>query len=260
MAWTDIRNGNPLKARLRSGEMLLGCFQRVAAPEVVEICAAAGLDFVVIDLEHAPIAEDRAADLIRAAEAAGIAALVRVPSLDPSAIGRILDAGAAGLHVPQIRTAAEAEAAVSATRFAPAGSRGLATARQAAYGARMSLADYVRASEEWPVVVVQVESRPGLDAAEAIAALDGVDVVFVGLTDLSQDLGFPGEYEHPALRQAVDGAVRAVRSRGKPVGVPVAGAAMAEAYAARGATYLTVTDVRLLLDAGRTLVGQLRGG
>src|SRR5204863_5066527 len=137
------------EARLQSGHSLLGCFQRFAAPEVTEACAAAGLDFVVIDLEHAPTTEERAADLIRAAEAAGIAALVRVATPEPATIGRLLDAGAAGLHIPQIRSASEAEAAVRATRFAPKGSRGLATARQAGYGARMPLADFVRASEDW---------------------------------------------------------------------------------------------------------------
>src|SRR5437588_2895723 len=187
MAWTDIRDGNPLKPRLRGGETLLGCFQRIPAPEITELAAAAGFDFVVIDLEHTPASEERAAGLIRTAEAAGIPALVRVADHDPAAIGRLLDAGAAGLHLPQVASAAEAEAAVRATRYPPRGSRGLAAPRQAGYGARMSLAEFVRASEEWPLIVVQVESRSGLDELEAIAAVEGVDVVFIGLTDLSQD-------------------------------------------------------------------------
>jgi 4-hydroxy-2-oxoheptanedioate aldolase len=259
MAWIDIRGGNPLKLRLRSGEILLGCFQRIMAPEVTEVCAAADFDFVVIDLEHTPVTEERAAGLIRAAEAAGIPALVRVASHEPTTIGRLLDAGPAGLHVPQVGSAREAEAAVRATRYAPDGTRGLAVPRQSGYGARMSLAEYVAASADWPLVVVQAESRSALDEVEAIAALDGVDVVFVGLTDLSQDLGVPGDYEHAALREAVDGAFRAIASCGKAIGVPVTGAAMAEEYAARGATYLTVTDVRLLLDGGRSLVAALRG-
>jgi 4-hydroxy-2-oxoheptanedioate aldolase len=259
MAWTDIRNGNPLKPRLRGGETLLGCFQRIAAPEVTEVCAAAGFDFVVIDLEHTPMTEERAAGLIRAGEAAGIPALVRVGSHDPAAIGRLLDAGPAGLHVPQVRSASEAEAAVRATRYPPRGSRGLAAPRQAGYGGRMSLADYVRASEEWPLVVVQVESRSGLDEIEAIAAVEGVDVVFIGLTDLSQDLGVPGEYGDLGLRDAVDLAFRAIESCGKAAGVPVTGPAMAEEYVGRGATYLTANDVRLLLESGSALVGKLRG-
>lgn len=258
MQWTDIRAGNPLKRRLRDGETLVGCFQRIAAPDVTELCAAAGFDFVVVDLEHALISEVRVADLVRAAEAAGILALVRVPNHDPAPIGRLLEAGAAGIHVPQVSSAAEAETAVRATRHSPEGMRGLATARQAGYGARMSLAEYVAASAEWPLVVVQVESRAGLANVEAIALVPGVDVVFIGLTDLSQDLGVPGEYDHPALREAVDRAFETIRACGKVAAVPVTGAAMAADYLGRGATYLTTSDTRLLLDASRALVESVR--
>jgi 4-hydroxy-2-oxoheptanedioate aldolase len=258
MPWTDIRAGNPLKRRLQDGETLVGCFQRIAAPDVTELCAAAGFDFVVVDLEHALISEERVADLVRAAEAAGILALVRVPRLDPAAIGRLLDAGAAGIHVPLVCSAGEAEEAVRATRFAPNGTRGLAPARQSGYGARMSLTEYVAASEAWPLVVVQVESRSGLASVEVIARVPGVDVVFIGLTDLSQDLGVPGDYDDPALRDAVDGVLEALRGCDKAAGVPVTGAAMAEDYVARGATYLTTSDTRLVLDASRSLLGRVR--
>jgi 4-hydroxy-2-oxoheptanedioate aldolase len=258
MPGTDIRAGNPLKRRLQDGETLVGCFQRIAAPDVTELCAAAGFDFVVVDLEHALISESRVADLVRAAEASGILALVRVPSHEPAPIGRLLEVGAAGIHVPQVGSAGEAEAAVHATLFAPNGMRGLATARQAGYGARMSLAEYVAASETWPLVVVQVESRSGLASVEAIARVPGVDVVFIGLTDLSQDLGVPGDYDHPALRDAVDRALETLRGCGKPAAVPVTGAAMAEDYVARGVTYLTTSDTRLLLDASRALLAPVR--
>ncbi len=258
MGWTDIRDGNPLKRRLQDGEALLGCFQRIPAPEVTELCAAAGFDFVVADLEHGLMTEQRAADLVRAAEAAGIPALIRVPSHDPPTIGRLLETGPAGLHVPQVRSAVEAEAVVRATRYPPDGQRGLSTPRQAGYGGRMSLAEYVGASLEWLLVVVQVESRTGLDEIEAIAAVEGVDAVFIGLTDLSQDLGVPGAYDDPALREAVDRAFRLVKARGKVAAVPVTGRTMAEDYLARGATYLTANDTRLLLASGRAFVEELR--
>jgi 4-hydroxy-2-oxoheptanedioate aldolase len=258
MPWTDIRDGNPLKRRLRDGETLVGCFQRIAASDVTELCAAAGFDFVVVDLEHALISEARVADLVRAAEAAGIIALVRVPNHDPAPIGRLLEVGAAGIHVPQVGSAGEAEEAVRATRHAPRGTRGLSTARQAGYGAHMSLAEYVAASGDWPLVVVQVESRSSLANVEGIARVPGVDAVFIGLTDLSQDLGVPGDYDHPALGEAVDRAFQLIRGSGKAAGVPVTGAAMAEDYLARGARYLTTSDTRVLLDASRALVGRVR--
>ena len=259
MAWTDIRDGNPLKRRLQHGETLLGCFQRIPAPEVTEVCAAAGFDFVVVDLEHTLMTEEHAAGVVRAAEAAGIPALVRVPSHDPATIGRLLEAGPSGLHVPQVRSAAEAEAAVRATRYSPEGSRGLSTPRQSGYGGRMSLAEYVRASADWTLLVIQVEDRSGLDEVEAIAAVEGVDAVFIGLTDLSQDLGVPGAYDDLALQDAVDRAFRLIKGRGKAAAVPVTGRAMAEEYLARGATYLTANDTRLLLEGGRAFVRALRG-
>jgi 4-hydroxy-2-oxoheptanedioate aldolase len=123
---------------------------------------------------------------------------------------------------------------VRATRSAPNGTRGLATTRTAGYGTRRSLAEYVAASETWPLVVAQVERRYGLASIEAIARVPGVDVVFVGLTDLSQDLGVPGEYDHPALSDAVGQALEPLRGCGMFAAVPVTRAAMAEDYVARG--------------------------
>lgn len=258
MGWSDIRDGNPLKERLRHGEALIGCFQRIPAPEVTELCAHAGFDHVVIDMEHTPVSEGRVADLVRAAEAAGIAPFVRVASADPATVARVLEAGPAGIHFPMVGSAAEAEIAVGATRHRPAGTRGLAVSRKSGFGSRMSLEEYVRASEEALLVVVQVEDRGALGEVEAIAALPGVDVVFLGLTDLSQDLGVPGQYDDPALASAVERAFRLIRGQGKAAGVPVTGAAMAEEYLARGATYLTANDVRLLLDASRAFLTALR--
>lgn len=254
----DIREGNPLKRRLQGGQTLLGCFQRIAAPDVPELCAAAGFDFVVIDLEHALIPEDRVADLVRAAEAVGIPAVVRVPSRDPGPIGRLLEIGAAGIQVAQVSSSRQAEEIVRATRHAPEGMRGLATSRQTGYGASMSLAEYVAASNEWPLVVVQVEDRSGLASVEDIARVPGVDAVFIGLTDLSQDLGTPGDYDHPDLTAAVDHAFELIRACGKAAAVPVTGAAMGEAFVRRGARFVTTSDTRLLLDASLQFLERLR--
>ncbi|HEY3185024.1 MAG TPA: aldolase/citrate lyase family protein [Gaiellaceae bacterium] len=248
---------NTLKERLRRGGTALGCFQRIPAAEVTEVCASAGFDFVVVDMEHAHIGEDRVADLVRAAEAAGIEALVRVPGHDPATIGRALDTGAPGLHVPRVGSSAEAAAAVAATRYAPQGSRGLATSRRTGYGGRGSLAEQVAAADE-VLVAVQVEDRAGLEQVDAIAALPGVDVVFIGLTDLSADLGVPGRYDDDRLQEVVAEALQRIGAQGKAAGVPVASAAMAEEYLALGASYLTTNDVRLLLEASGAFVHALR--
>jgi 2-keto-3-deoxy-L-rhamnonate aldolase RhmA len=244
-----VAERNTVKKRLSSGGTVFGCFQRMTAPEVTEACAYAGFDFVVVDMEHAHVGEDRVVDLVRAAEAAGIEALVRVARNDAGTIGRLLDAGPAGVHVPRVGSAVEAAAAVAASSYPPEGSRGLATSRQAGYGARRSLAEQVAANADEVLIVVQVEDQGGLERVEEIAAVPGVDVVFVGLTDLSADLGVPGRYDDPRLRKAVAEALRRVAAQGKVGGVPVANAAMATEYLALGASYLTANDVRLLIDA-----------
>jgi 4-hydroxy-2-oxoheptanedioate aldolase len=251
-----VAERNTLKERLLRGETALGCFQRIPAAEVTEVCAAAGFDFVVIDMEHTHVGEDRVADLVRAGEAAGIEPLVRVPGHDPATIGRVLDAGAPGLHVPRVGSTAEAAATVAATRYPPEGLRGLATSRRTGYGGRGSLAEQVANADE-VLVVVQVEDRAGLEQVEAIAALPGIDVVFIGLTDLSADLGVPGRYDD-RVQEVVAEALRRIGAQGKAAGVPVASAAMAEEYVALGASYLTTNDVRLLLEASAAFLRALR--
>src|SRR5206468_5155150 len=124
-----------------------------------------------------------------------------------------LEIGPAGIHVPRVRSADEAARAVAATRYPPAGGRGLSTHRHAGYGGLIPLPEYVEASRRWLLTVVQVEDRAGLTEAEAIAALDGVDVVFIGLTDLSADLGVPGAFDDPGLTDAVARAIAGIEAQ-----------------------------------------------
>jgi 4-hydroxy-2-oxoheptanedioate aldolase len=212
----------------------------------------------VIDMEHTPISLERVAELVRAAEAAGIDAIVRVPSVDAASISRSLETGAVGVQVPLVRSAADAEIAVRATRFAPRGTRGLASPRQTGYGARMSVGDWVDLSERRTVVVVQIEDRNGLEQAEAIAAVDGVDVVFVGLTDLSRDLGVTGRYDAPELLEAVERIRSAAAAAGKAFGVPAADAEAAARQRLAGARFVAGDDVRILLGGAVGLAGAIR--
>jgi len=253
-----VTGGGALRERLRNGELVLGCFQRIPAPEVTEICAYSGFDLVIVDLEHAPISEADAVWLIRSADAAGIRVVLRIPGADPVVLNRVLDAGPAGVQFPMVHSAAEAQEAILATRYLPHGSRGVAPARASGYGLRMSLADYLRTSVEDLLVVIQLEDRLGLRAAGEIARIPEVDVVFLGLTDLSQDLGVPGQFDHPALREAVKRAIGEIRAANKAVGVPVISSAMAAPLVELGATYVMCNDVRLLLEAATGFARSLR--
>ena len=126
MSWDDLRDGNPLKRTLASGGTVVGSFVRMSSVEVTEICAHAGCDFVIIDMEHAPVTWERAAAMVIAAEAAGTVPILRVSNWSRDLITRALDAGAHGVMLPQIDTAAAARDAVGATRYGPGGTRGTA--------------------------------------------------------------------------------------------------------------------------------------
>lgn len=258
MGWLDTDETHTLKARLERGDALAVCFQRIPAAAATEALAAAGLDAVVVDMEHTPITLERVAELVRAADAAGIDAIVRVPGVDPVTISRSLETGAVGVQVPLVRSAAEAETAVAATRFAPRGTRGLASSRQTGYGARMPLPEWIELSERRTIVVVQVEDRAGLAAAEAIAAVDGVDVVFAGLTDLSRDLGVTGRYDAPELLEAVERIKTATAAAGKAFGAPAGDAPAAARQRLAGARYVAGDDVRALLAGAGGLVAAVR--
>src|SRR3990170_1993429 len=239
MGQADIRTGREVRERLRQGAALAGAFQRIPAPGVTELCAAAGFDFVILDMEHTPISEERVGELVRAAEAVGIPAIVRVPSRDPVGVSRVLETGCVGIQVPLVRSAAEAEEIVRATRYAPHGTRGLASPRQTRYGMAMSIAEWVRTS---------------------VDAVLGVDVVFVGLTDLSADLGVPGDLAHPDVAAAVDAALAAAQTAGKTAGLPARDASSAAQLMRRGAGYVTTDDVRCFLNGATAFLGELRAG
>ncbi|KON79726.1 aldolase/citrate lyase family protein [Azoarcus sp. PA01] len=201
-----------LKARLQASEPVCGLFCSTPAPLTVELIAAAGYDFVVIDLEHTLIGGETLAAMLLAARASGIAALVRVAAAHQAV--QALDAGAEGIVFPRIRSAEAAREAVRACHFAPAGDRGLNSTWASRYGGD-DLVAAVDAAREQTVVVAMIEDRDGLEQAEAIAAVAGVDVLLEGAADLSQSFGVPWQTRHPEVRAAVARIHAAARRHGK---------------------------------------------
>ena len=178
-----------------------------------------GFDFLVFDGEHGPIEPRDCEGLVHAAELRGSAPLVRVPTNEPSVILRYLDTGAIGVHVPLVDSAEEAEAAVAAVEYAPRGTRGLAGVRASDYGT-VPLAEYVEQANEATMVVIQVGAA-AVERVGEIAAVEGVDVIFVGPTDLSQAFGVTGQTGHPVLEQAYDLIAEAVSASPAALGVLV---------------------------------------
>lgn len=249
---------NETKARLAAGECVLGCFVRYPDPGLAELVALQGFDFLVLDGEHGTLEPRECENMVRAAELRGATPVVRVPTNQPPVILRFLDTGAQGVHVPLVASAADADAAVRAVKYGPRGGRGLAGVRAASYGQVEPLAEYVRRANEETLVVVQIETRQALDEVEAIAAVDGVDVVFVGPTDLSQALGVTGETAHPQLEEAFERVAAAVAPSAAALGVLVADEEGARAWRERGARYIAFTVDSLVARSARALLAGVR--
>lgn len=189
-----------LRDRILSGTAV-GTFLGIPSATSAEIVARAGWDVVCVDAEHGALGLETIDAMIRGAEAAGVPSIVRVPEVGPE-IARVLDLDAAGVLVPRIETAHEAAEVVRRARFAPIGARGAGPGRASGYGTR--IADYVATANDRVVVAVQIETVAGLENVAEIAAVPGLDALFVGPVDLSASLGAPiGSDEHTAAMQRV---------------------------------------------------------
>jgi 4-hydroxy-2-oxoheptanedioate aldolase len=200
-----------------SGQPVIGTFAAIPHPVAIEVAAASGLDFLCIDWEHAQISRERIEDLIRAADVHQVPAMVRVPGHAPESIAAVLDAGAAGVLVPRVSTAEQAMAAVQATRYPPVGVRGVGPGRAAAYGYRIP--DYLSKANESLLLAIQVETAEGLANIEAIAAVEGIDLIFIGPGDLSVSIDAMGPANADRLNAAIETIAATARKAGRSVGI-----------------------------------------
>jgi 2-keto-3-deoxy-L-rhamnonate aldolase RhmA len=238
-------------ARLARREPLLGTLLTLPVPEIAEVVAAAGFDWLFVDMEHGLI--DFAA-VQRLVQAAGhlCPCIVRVPNNEPILIAKALDTGAAGIIVPHVSTAEEARAIVAAAHYPPAGERSLGVARAQGYGGR--IADAIARDNARTLVVAQVEHIAAVAGIGEIVAVPGVSAVFVGPFDLSASLGKPGEIGAPDVQQAIATVAAACAARPIPCGIfVVSGDAARRAFAAGHSLVCAVTDTMLLADAAARL-------
>ncbi|MDG4818884.1 aldolase/citrate lyase family protein [Micromonospora sp. WMMD956] len=251
------RSRRRLRAALRGGGRLVGTFLKLPGPDVVALAAQAGLDFVVVDLEHSALDERTAADQLRLAAALGLPALVRVPAVDPGQVNRLLEAGAVGIQLSTVRSRAEVGALRAASRYAPHGRRSISLAHPAAGYGLGGLDRYLAAeAADPPLLVAQIETATTDDPLPDLLA--GVDVGFVGTTDLAVSLGLAGTDDPTPLLRRTGDVAEAARGAGAALGGWVADRT-AEALARHGLTdagYLVVGSDLQLLGAGlRRLAG-----
>lgn len=230
---------NRLKAALAGGEVQTGLWLALASPLVAEIAGRAGFDWCLVDGEHGPNAVPTMLPQLQALEAAGCAAVVRVPVNEAWVVKQVLDLGAQSVLVPMVDTPEQAAAAVAACRYPPEGIRGVgaALARASRWGA---VPGYVGGANAEICVMVQVESARAVGNVAAIADTEGVDVVFVGPADLAADMGHPGAPDHPEVRAAIEAAVATIRASGKAAGIVTFDADEVAVWARLGVTFLGV--------------------
>jgi 4-hydroxy-2-oxoheptanedioate aldolase len=236
---------------LDEGRHLAGMWVCSGSPVAAEIAAASGMQWVLIDAEHSPIGLETTTSLLRAMNGYPATPVVRVPVNDRVVIKQFLDLGAQNLLVPMVDTEADAEAAVAAVRYPPRGVRGVGSAL--ARASRWNAVDgYLSRAEESLSLTVQIESATAVDNAAAIAAVDGIDQVFVGPSDLAASMGLLGQQTHPEVTDAVARTFEAVRSAGKPVGVNAFDPDQARKYLEAGASFVLVgADVGLMMNGAR---------
>lgn len=244
---------NPeFRRRLVAGEPVSGNWISLAHPAIAETSADLGFDFVVIDTEHTSIAVDEIESMIRATDTGSgeTAPIVRIPDHDSGTIKRVLDMGAAGLMVPMIESAEEAERVVEAVRYPPEGRRGAAPARASRYG--RSFEEYFRNANEGLVTIVQVETARAVENIERILAVDGVDAVQIGQGDLSASMGVFGEWENDAFRDALDRVVEAADEADVPVGMLALDTEGIDRWLDAGVDFMTVgMDIAYLREGAR---------
>jgi 2-keto-3-deoxy-L-rhamnonate aldolase RhmA len=249
---------NEVRSRLRAGDATLGCFLGLGSPAVAELIAHAGFDWLVIETEHNALDTPQVEHILRAVSGTGVVPLVRVPSQAPEHIQRALDIGALGVVVPMIRSAEEARAVVTATRYPPLGRRSFGPLRASHYD--LDRRSYFREANERILTVLILETVEAVTELEEIANVEGIDALYLGPADLSLALGLsPVEGPHPAIDAIADQALDVGRRTGVAIGTGDAAPAALSGLLGRGFTMISYgPDYRLLGEAAQAGVAAFR--
>ncbi len=242
---------NKLKEKLARGEVSLGCSVMFPSPQVVEMLGYAGFDWVLIDCEHGSIGPGDVELMCMAADAVGITPIGRPKSNASSEITSLMDRGVMGVQVPHVNTADDARRAVSAVKFGPGGGRGMAAGtRPDRWGLGAKMPDFALQANAQSLVCVQIEHEAALVNVDEILKVEGVDVFFIGPSDLSQSMGFPGNPKAPAVAAAISETLAHIRAAGKTPGMPATADSLAEVISG-GSRYI-YNHLPKLLGAGTT--------
>ena len=245
-----------LRKRLLQGDLLLGTILSLDSPDVAEILSGIGFDWIFIDAEHSTLDPHHLKALFQAIGEA-TPCVVRLPALDEIAVKKTLDAGAAGLLVPQVNSAEQVELLVKWGRYYPEGSRGLGFGRAQGYG--LKVGNYLEHANENILLSVQAESSEAVKNIESIVQVPGLDAVLVGPYDLSASMGLPGQVTHPDVKAAIQHVAKICFEANMPIGIFGMTAEAVQPYIAQGFRFIVCgADTALLGNAARQLLEQLR--
>ncbi|MGZ8231709.1 MAG: HpcH/HpaI aldolase family protein [Burkholderiales bacterium] len=240
-----------MKEKLHAGEPAFGVSVMIPSPQIVEMIAAAGFDWVLLDCEHGTLTLESVELMAMAAEASGITAIARPSTRSPEHILQVLDRGVMGVQVPHVNTAAEAREVIAAVKYHPIGRRGLAAGTRAAvYDAHGTLADYVKAANDATLIAIQLEDEPAIENIDELLRVDGIDVFFIGPSDLSQAMGHPGNPRAPRVAEAIDTSFRKMRAAGRIPGTPATAENVREVLD-KGVRYVYTHLPRLLASSAK---------
>ena len=248
---------NTFKRALRANKLQIGLWSSLSSHYAVELVAGSGFDWILLDTEHSPNDLESVLQQLQAAAPYPTHPVVRVPWNDMVTIKRYLDIGAQSLLIPYVQNAEEAKAAVAYTRYPPAGVRGVAGATRATRFGRVK--DYAKRAHEEICVLVQVETQTALDSLEKIAAVDGVDGVFIGPADLHASLGYAGETNNPKVMPVIDDAIRRISKAGKAPGILTGVEADARRWIECGGLFVAVgADTGVLARGSEALAAKFK--
>jgi 2-keto-3-deoxy-L-rhamnonate aldolase RhmA len=252
---------NAAKARLKKNQLAVGIGVRlVRNVDIIKVMKAAGFDWLFLDLEHGGMSIETACEISVAAQDSGIAPIVRVPYGELAMATRVLDGGALGIVIPHVDTAEEAREIADRLRYPPRGHRSVGGGQAQFDYAPMKLGEMTRRSDDNTLITVMIETPKAVRNAEAIAAVPGIDSLLVGSSDLSMEMGIPGENGHPKIQEAVDKVVSACKKHGKWAGMGGAySEELLQLYIGKGVKLLLAgNDLPMLTNAARTHQARVR--
>lgn len=249
---------NLTKAKIKAGQVAVGTFLNINHPRMAELIGYSGFDFVIFDAEHGPLDYETTESLVRGAELTGVTPLARIAQNVRQVILRFMDVGVMGAMIPMVNTKEEAEAAVQAVKYYPEGIRGLAAVRAARYGVMESFPEYVKTANEETMVIVQAETVQAVNNLPEILSVPGIDVCFVGPTDLAASMGYAGDFNRPEVQDMLYKAIRTIRDAGVAPGtLAMGGVDGSKKLIDAGVQYLVPSASGFMVAGSRNFLKQL---